>query len=76
MTTPQVTRYFRPTRNGLNTLPDSDTDTDSGLGFHTQWLHCTMQKMFTLHRLKSWTPTPYFYIVQVSKSVSGNVFKP
>ena len=27
-----------------------------GLGLQTWWLHCTMQKMFTLHRLGSLLP--------------------
>ena len=32
------------------TLPDSDMGTDAEL--ETQWLHCAMQNMFTLHRLR------------------------
>ena len=50
-----------------------------GLSFQTWWLHCTMQNMFTLHRLDS---DPYFCTGQEYEfesapvSESGNVFKP
>ena len=63
---------------GLITFPDSD----SGLRFQTQWLHCTVQNMFTLHKPRTRVPISYFCIIQESESEyvhvseSGNAIKP
>ena len=46
----------------LITLPDSDTD----LVHQTRWIHCTIQEMFTLHRLGS-------ILCTVQESVSSNI---
>ena len=42
-----VIKMFRSTIYNYNYI----TNLSFGLGFQTQWLHCTVQKMFTLHRL-------------------------
>ena len=53
-----------------------------GFGFQARWLHCTVQKLFPLHRLTTQIPTPYLFVGQESESESvpvsesGNVNEP